>query len=66
MKILIDNKQVAFSSIELDGIDMGDFPDFCDAFVTRAEFVDGEQLTEKQLTQLMELHGIDLVHSYIF
>lgn len=39
-------------SVELDGIDMNDYPDFCDAFVTYAESVDGVPLTEKELEEL--------------
>lgn len=45
--------------IEFDGIDHGDYPDYCDAYIVRAEY-NGEEMTEDQLT---ELNGdIDFVY----
>ena len=41
-------------SIELDGIDMSDYPDFCDAFICYAEAKDGTPLTDEQLELLNE------------
>jgi hypothetical protein len=41
-------------SIELDGIDMSDYPDFCDAFISYAEAKDGTPLTDEQLELLNE------------
>jgi hypothetical protein len=35
------------SDIEVDGIDMGDYPDFCDAFITSATYGDREMNDEE-------------------
>ena len=43
---LIDN-------IEVDGIDTKDYPDFCDAFISNADY-DGKEMTEKQLDTINE------------
>lgn len=43
---LIDN-------IEVDGIDTKDYPDFCDAFISNADY-DGKPMTEEQLEELNE------------
>ena len=43
---LIDN-------IEVDGIDTKDYPDFCDAYITSADY-DGEPMTDEQLDELNE------------
>ena len=43
---LIDN-------IEVDGIDTNDYPDFCDAFISSADY-DGKHMTEEQLEELNE------------
>ena len=36
------------SDVEVDGIDMGDYPDFCDAFISYAEY-DGREMTAEEL-----------------
>ena len=38
---LIDN-------IEFDGIDHGDYPDYCDAYIVYAEY-DGREMTDEEL-----------------
>lgn len=40
------------SSIEVDGIDGRDFPDFVDAYVTYARTLDGQPLTDEQLEDI--------------
>jgi hypothetical protein len=39
---------------EVDGVDLSDYPDFCDAFFSYAEFEDGTPLTDGELEQLGE------------
>ena len=39
------------TNIELGGVDMSDYPDFCDAYVESATF-NGVELTEEQLETL--------------
>lgn len=40
------------SSIEIDGIDMRDAPDFVDAYISYAEWEDGTELTDDELEML--------------
>ncbi len=46
--------------VQLDGIDLGDWPDFCDAYISHAT-IDGRDLTDEQLEYLNSNHG-DYVH----
>ncbi len=41
---LIDN-------IEVDGIDPTDYPDFCDAYISSADY-NGKPMTDKQLDEI--------------
>jgi len=51
-------RNLNFNSIEIDGIDMSDYPDFCDAFVCYAEWENGQPLTEQELDQLNDDHSL--------
>ena len=42
-------------SIELDGVDTNDYPDFCDAFITYAE-INGRVLTDHELDCVNDNH----------
>jgi hypothetical protein len=59
--VAINGKPVNARSIEVDGVDMTDRPDFADAYITYAEFMDGTPLSEEELVQLEQNHG-DLVN----
>ena len=48
----------------VENIDLRDYPDFCDAFVSYAEWSDGTPLTERQLDQLHDHHP-DFVHEIV-
>ena len=50
--ILINNKEVNKNSIELDGIEQYDRPDYCDAYIDSAKFIDGTELTNEQCERL--------------
>ena len=45
----IDN----IDSIEFDGVDFSDYPDFCDAFICYAE-LNGEPMSATELNELNE------------
>ena len=49
----INNKKVDIDTIEVDGIDKEDYPDFCDAYVSNASYKDRE-LTEEECIQLQD------------
>jgi len=50
---LIDN-------IEVDGINTNDYPDFCDAYISAADY-DGREMTEEELDVLNEEH-----HDFVY
>jgi len=57
--VTLDGKPVDVNSIEIDGIDTSDYPDFVDAYITYAEYEDGTPLTEEELMKLEdENYGI--------
>jgi hypothetical protein len=44
-------------SVEVDGVDSRDYPDFCDAYFSYAEFEDtGEPLDEDDMDLLQEVY----------
>jgi hypothetical protein len=48
-------------NVEIDGIDMKDYPDFCDAYIDSAEFkYNGKKLDDGQLAELMEQNPMAL------
>ena len=42
---------------EIDGVDSSDYPDFCDAYFSYAEFENNTPLNDEQLEQLTEENG---------
>lgn len=48
-KLTLDYSKI--SNLEVDGIDMSDYPDFCDSFISYAEY-DGIEMTEAELDVL--------------
>lgn len=44
-------------NVEVDGVVGGDYPDFCDAFFSYAEYEDGTPLTDEELEQLGDENG---------
>lgn len=50
---LTDFDYSKISAIEVDGIDTSDYPDFCDAYITYAEYK-GKPMSERQLERLNE------------
>mgnify|MGYP000322785240 FL=1 len=55
IKIIPTIKFSEVTNIELGGVDMNDYPDFCDAYVESAEKLDGTPLTENELEELSML-----------
>ena len=50
--------------VDVDGIDMGDYPDFCDAFICSAYWKDGTPLTEEEVDELNMNHR-EIVDEYV-
>lgn len=64
----INGKEVDGNSLEVDGVDSRDYPDFCDAYISYAMFTDGTELNEDQLDKLTEDNGDivnELAHGYL-
>ena len=38
--------------VEMEDVDMGDWPDFCDAWISYAEWEDGTSLSQDELDEL--------------
>lgn len=50
----MNGKKVDRRSLEIDGVDPRDYPDFCDAYISYATFEDGTQLTDDEMDELNE------------
>jgi hypothetical protein len=48
----VDVKQIDPRSVCVDGVDMADYPDLVDAFISEASYMDGTELTEDELQAL--------------
>lgn len=48
-EIKFNGKKVDISSIEIEGIDSNDYPDFVDSYASYAEYTNGKELTDSEL-----------------
>ena len=64
--IMIDGKEVDRGTIDLEGIDPSDYPDFADAYVMAADFVDGTPLTDNQLEKLTDEYIYDFIEDRLY
>tara|TARA_R110000868_G_scaffold136447_1_gene349434 strand:+ start:30428 stop:30640 length:213 start_codon:yes stop_codon:yes gene_type:complete len=67
--VFINGKEVDLKSIEFDGIDYKDYPDFCDAYISNAQFKDETDLSIQELEQLQIELGSDfdqIIFNYLF
>ena len=64
MKTKTDITMVDLDSLVVDGIDMEDYPDFCDACFSEGKYLDGTPLPDDLLEELSE--DGDLVHEMVF
>ena len=51
-RAVINGKEVNLKSLELDGVDMSDFPDFVDAYVVSGSFKDGTVMNDDEIDEL--------------
>ena len=63
--ITIQGKAVDTGSLEIDGVDYLDAPDFCDAFFSAGEFKDGTKMSDEELNELADEHP-DLLEEKIY
>ena len=50
----VDRDSVDVHSLEIDGIDMTDYPDFVDAYFSAGQFKDGRDMSDEELEALKE------------
>ena len=50
--IKINGKEVHYGTIMVDGVDHNDYPDYCDAYIYEASFVDGGELNDFEIDEL--------------
>lgn len=58
----IDFTKIA--NVEVDGIDLNDYPDFVDAFITSAEY-DGREMTDEEIDYINDIH-LDFVQECVY
>lgn len=61
--VIIEKKTHLFSqlgSCNFEGIDHADYPDYSDAYISKAEWKDGKELTDEELDELND--EADIVH----
>jgi hypothetical protein len=56
-------KQIDYDSLEIDGIDYNDAPEFCDAYFCYGEYTDGTEIEDEVLE---ELSGSDAKYECIY
>lgn len=61
----IAGRKIKSTSVQIDGVDSSDYPDFCDAYFCYAEFEDGEKLTDVELEELTDVFG-DVINMMAF
>ena len=52
MAVTLNNKEIDINSIQIEDVQMFDYPDFVDAFISFASYTDGTDLTEDECLQL--------------
>lgn len=54
MKISLNDKEVDALSVEVEVPDLSDYPKFCDAYISFAQFVGGGELSSDELEELQD------------
>ena len=62
-KLQLNGKVVVDATV--DGIDMKDYPDFCDAYFDSACYEDGTALTDDELIELTD-ENFDALHEAVY
>lgn len=50
-------KTVDYSSLEIEGVDTKDYPDFCDTYFSAGYFTDGSEMSDEDLEELSDESG---------
>ena len=62
------SKDIDYSTVQFEDIDTNDYPDFCDAFVSYAEYTDGTPVSDEDLEKLNEDKCLidELIHDSLY
>ncbi len=63
--MLLSFKNRIVKNLEIGGVNLRDYPDYCDAYFSHAEYENGTWLTEAELEELRDVHG-DVLHEMAF
>jgi hypothetical protein len=63
--LMINGKEVDTDSLQVDGIDTRDSPDFSDAYFSYGEFADGSEMSDQELEQLRDEHS-EMLHELVW
>ena len=55
--IMVNGKEVDYASLEIDGVDSSDYPDFSDAYFSSGSFTDGTEMSDEDLDELADTYG---------
>lgn len=64
-EITINGKEVDVQSLQIDGVDSSDYPDFSDAYVTSGRFVDGSRMSDDELDAFTDEHS-DIINQLAY
>jgi hypothetical protein len=56
-QFIINDKEVNVNSLEVDGVDSLDYPDFCDAYFCSGTFEDGSNMSDDELNEFSDKYG---------
>jgi hypothetical protein len=56
-------KEISYGTLEMDGINYNDAPDFCDAYFCYGEYTDGTEIEDEVLE---ELSSSDAKYEFIY
>lgn len=62
------SKDIDYSTVQIEDVNMSDYPDFCDAFVSYAEYTDGTPVSDEDLEKLNEDKYLidELIHDSLY
>lgn len=64
-QLTVNGKAVDVNSLEVDGVDSRDYPDFSDAYISYGLFADGTEMSDEELEMFTDEHG-DIVHELAY
>lgn len=64
-EMALNGRLIDRSSLEVDGVDRRDHPDYSDAYFSNADYADGTPLSDAELDQLTDMYG-DVVNQMAY